>query len=247
MSLQDCLLTEGVGVVRLNITNFISKKVSCSSVARCVSHMALKVYLDAETLPPDRSDPAVGEFLNSCTEEEFRQLSLNPQYGRILCIGVIVEQDNQITQRGVIGRCRETGRFHLDEERTLRAFWKLLRGFDPRRDLLIGFNLLDFDLHFICTRSVIRRVKPSLVVCFARYRAAPVFDCMWEFTHWRHRIKLDDLAKVLGMVSPKQEGVDGSRVYDLFVEGRHQEIADYVMRDCECTRAIHQRLIFDDT
>jgi len=209
--------------------------------------MTLKVYLDAETLPPDRSDPAAGEFLNSCTEEEFRQLSLNPQLGRVLCIGVIVERDNQITQRGVIGRSRDTGRFHLDEERTLRAFWKLLRDFDPRRDLLIGFNLLDFDLHFICTRSVIRRVKPSLAVCFARYRAAPVFDCMWEFTHWRHRIKLDDVARVLELESPKQDGVDGSRVYDLFIEGRHQEIADYVMRDCECTRAIHRRLIFDDT
>ena len=209
--------------------------------------MATKVYLDAETLPPDPSDPAAGELLNSLTDEEFRQLSLNPQYGRVLCIGVIVERDNQISQRGVLGRCRETGRFHLDEGRTLRSFWNLLRGFDPRRDLLIGFNLLDFDLHFICTRSVIRRVKPSLSVCFARYRAAPVFDCMWEFTHWRHRIKLDDLARVLGLESPKQDGVDGSRVYDLFVEGRHQEIADYCMRDCECARAIYRRLNFEET
>lgn len=208
--------------------------------------MALKVYLDAETLPPDRSDPVAAEFLNSCTEEEFRQLSLNPQLGRILCIGVIVERDNQITQRGVIGRCRETGRFHLDEGRTLRAFWKLLRDFDPRRDLLIGFNLLDFDLHFICTRSVIRRVKPSLAVCFARYRAAPVFDCMWEFNHWRHRTKLDVLAKVLGLESSKQDGIDGSTVYDLFIHGRHQEIADYCMRDVELTRAIYHRLNFLD-
>ena len=118
--------------------------------------------------------------------------------------------------------------------------------FDERRDLLIGFNLLDFDLHYICTRSVIRRVRPSIDVCFARYRQRPVFDCMWAFTHWRHRIKLDDLARVLGLESPKQDGMDGSRVYDLFVEGRHQEIADYVMRDCECTRAIYRRLIFDD-
>ena len=209
--------------------------------------MTTKVYLDAETLPPDRSDPTISEFLSSCTEEEFRQLSLNPQHGRILCIGVIVERDNEISHRGVLGRSRETGGFHLDEERTLRSFWNLLRGFDPRRDLLIGFNLLDFDLHFICTRSVIRRVKPSLAVCFARYRAQPVFDCMWEFTHWRHRIKLDDLARVLGLESPKQDGLDGSCVYDLFLEGRHEEIANYCMRDCESTRAIYRRLNFDET
>jgi hypothetical protein len=207
----------------------------------------MKVYLDIETLPPDRSDAVVSEQLGSCTEEEFRQLSLNPHLGRILCIGVIVERDYRISHRGVLGRNRETGCFHLDEERTLRSFWNLLRGFEPRRDLLVGFNLLDFDLHFICTRSIIRRVKPSLTVCFARYRAQPVFDCMWEFTHWRHRIKLGDLARVLGLESPKQDEIDGSRVYDLFVEGRHQEIADYCMRDCESTRAIYQRLIFNDT
>jgi 3'-5' exonuclease len=206
--------------------------------------MALKVYLDAETLPPDESDPVAGDLFTSCTEEEFRQLSLNPQLGRVLCIGVIVERDDQVSRRGVIGRCKDTGRFHLDEERTLRTFWSLLRDFDPRRDLLIGFNLLDFDLHFICTRSVIKRVKPSLTICFARYRAQPVFDCMWEFNHWRHRTKLDHIAKVLGLESSKGDGVNGGTVYDLFTAGRHQEIADYCMRDVELTRAIYRRLNF---
>ena len=208
--------------------------------------MATKVFLDAETLPPDESDPLPGDESASRTEEEFRQLALNPQFGKILCIGLIVERDGEVVTRGVLGRDRATGRFHLDEARILRAFWKLVRDFDERRDLLIGFNVLDFDLHFICTRSVIRRVRPSIDVCFARYRQRPVFDCMWAFTHWRHRISLDNLAKVLGLESPKQDGVDGSRVYDLFVEGRHQEIADYVMRDCACTRAIYRRLNFLD-
>lgn len=208
--------------------------------------MVTKVFLDAETLPPDESVPLPGCESGSGTDEEFRQLALKPEFGRILCIGVIVERDGEVVTRGVLGRDRSTGRFHLDEARVLRAFWKLIRDFDDRRDLLVGFNLLDFDLHFICTRSVITRVRPSIDVCFARYRQRPVFDCMWAFTHWRHRISLDDLAKVLGLESPKQDGMDGSRVYDLFVEGRHQEIADYVMRDCECTRAIYRRLIFDD-
>jgi hypothetical protein len=208
--------------------------------------MATKVFLDAETLPPERSDPLYSNESGSCSEEEFRQLALNPQFGRILCLGLIVECDGEVVTRGVLGRDRETRRFHLDEARILRSFWKLVRDFDDRRDLLIGFNLLDFDLHFICTRSVIRRVRPSIDVCFARYRQRPVFNCMWAFTHWRHRIKLDELARVLGLESPKRDGVDGSRVYDLFTEGRHEEIADYVMRDCECTRAIYRRLNFLD-
>ena len=69
---------------------------------------------------------------------------------------------------------------------------------------------------------------------------------MWEFTHWRHRLKLDELAKILGMESSKQDGIDGSAVYDLFLSGRHQEIADYNMRDVELTRAIYRRMNFLD-
>jgi hypothetical protein len=161
-----------------------------------------------------------------------------------LCIGLIIERDGEIITRGVLGRDRSTGRFHLDEARILRAFWKLIRDFDDRRDLLIGFNLLDFDLHFICTRSVVRRVRPSINVCFARYRQRPIYDVMWEFCHWRHRISLDELAKILGLRSSKQDGVNGGRVYDLFLEGRHEEIANYCLDDVELTRLIYRRLNF---
>jgi hypothetical protein len=206
--------------------------------------MAMRVFLDAETLPPEREDPLVREKYPGCEDEEFRTLALNPEYGRLLCVGLVIERDGVVTTRGVLGRDRETRRFHLDEARTLRAFWKLVSAFDARRDLMIGFNLLDFDLHYICTRSVIRRVRPSIDVCFARFRSRPIFDVMWEFTHWRKRISLNDVSEVLGLESSKRDGVNGSKVYDLFTEGRHEEIADYCMRDVELTRAVYYRLNF---
>ncbi len=206
--------------------------------------MVMRVFLDVETLPPERDDSLVrGKFPN-CSDEEFYGLALNPEYGRLLCVGVVLERDGVITSRGVLGRDRDTRLFHLDEARTLRGFWKLVSDFNHHRDLLIGFNLLDFDLHFICTRSVIRSVRPSIDVCFARYRSRPVFDVMWEFCHWRHRISLDDLAKILGLNSSKQNGINGGKVYDLFLAGCHEEIADYCMRDVELTRAAYRRLNF---
>lgn len=208
--------------------------------------MFKKIYLDVETLPPEKDDPLIHDRTAQCSEEEFRKLSLNCEYGRLLCIGLIVEEDDEITLGGVIGRSRSTNEFHLDEVRMLRAFWKLVKDFDQRRDLFIGFNLLDFDLPFICTRSVIKRVKPSFNVCFARFRSHPIFDVMWEFCYWRHRIKLDDVAKILGLESSKQDGVDGSTVYDLFLAGRHQEIADYCLRDVDLIRQIYRRLKFLD-
>lgn len=210
--------------------------------------MVMRVFLDAETLPPESDDPLVREKYPDCTDEEFRALALNPEYGRLLCIGLIVERDGTVIHRGVLGRDRATKQFHLDEGRILRAFWKLLADFDPRRDLLIGFNVLDFDLHFLCVRSVIKRVRPSFNVCFARFRDHPVYDVMWEFCHWRHRISLDELARVMGLKSSKQDGVSGGQVYDLFLGGHHEEIADYCLRDVELTRVIYRRLNFiDDT
>lgn len=201
-----------------------------------------RVFLDIETLPPERDAPLLRERSVRPNDDEYRQLALDSRYGRLLCIGIIIEENNSITHRGVLGRDKGTGRFHLDEARMLRSFWKLTGGFNPHRDLLVGFNLLDFDLEFLCTRSVINRVKPSFNICFARFRSSPVYDVMWEFTHWRRRIALSEVAKILELESSKLNGLDGSNVYDFFLAGRHQEIADYCLQDCELTRSIYRRL-----
>jgi 3'-5' exonuclease len=209
--------------------------------------MSRKVFLDCETIPPDKTAPLLRDRIQGCSEEEFRKLALDPEYGRLLCIGLIIEEDNQIIHRGTLGRDKTSMLFHLDEARILRAFWKLIKGFDPYKDLLIGFNILDFDLHWVYMKSVIHKVKPSIDIPFARFRNRPVYDVMWEFEHWRRKISLDELAKILDMVSSKQSGIDGSCIFDLFIQGRHQEIADYCMRDVELTRAIYKRMSFSST
>ena len=98
----------------------------------------------------------------------------------MLCVGLIVEDGGEVLHRGVLGRERATGRFHLDEARTLRAFWKLMADFDARRDVIIGHNVMDFDLPFFYKRSPVHQVRPSVFVSFARYRSAPVYDTMRE-------------------------------------------------------------------
>lgn len=167
------------------------------------------------------------------------------EYAQILCIGLIVEDTNgQIIHRGVLGRDRCTMKFHMDEARTLRAFWRLLQSFNPQRDLLIGFNVLDYDLLVLKQRSIRHQIKPTCCIPHTRYRAAPVFDVMWEYQSWHRRISLDELARVMGMQSSKQNGIDGSKVYDLFLEGRHQEICDYCLADCDLTRALYYKINF---
>src|SRR5256885_16436887 len=99
--------------------------------------MTKRVFLDIETLPPDeamrerinsevaRSFESKGmaldpEKINEAAEERFRQLALKGEYGRVLTIGVIIEEGTRIISNGVLGLDRTTRQFHLDEARTLR-------------------------------------------------------------------------------------------------------------------------------
>jgi hypothetical protein len=212
--------------------------------------MVRRVFVDIETLPPDKSTPVARlpvEVAN-CSDEEYRRLALDGDFGRILTVGVIIEHDDQVIHRGLLGRERQTMMFHLDEARTLRCFWKLLKGFNVSRDLVVGHNVFDFDLPFLYKRSVIQRVRPSVELPFARYRSHPIFDTMHQWNKWSPRkfISLDRLAKVLGLESSKGQGIDGGHVYDKFCAGCHQEIADYCMRDVDLVRAIYYRMVFPD-
>lgn len=224
--------------------------------------MPKRLFIDVETLPPAEEtwasvNPALAyklenrhcapESIAGCTEEQFKRLALHAEYGRVLSVGMIVEQDGAIVCRGVLGRERESMRFHQDEARTLKGFWNQLRGFDEKRDLIIGHNVYDFDLPFLYKRSVIQGVRPSVRLNFARYRSRPIFDTMkeWELWAWRPGIKLEELAEVLQLGMTKIEGMDGGCIYDRFREGCHQEIADYCLRDVELAREIYYRLVFE--
>jgi 3'-5' exonuclease len=210
--------------------------------------MVRKVFLDIETLPPDKDDSNVRDAIRSCSEDEFRRLALDGDYGRVLTVGVIVEHDGRIVHQGLLGRERQTMMFHLDEARTLRAFWKLLKSFNTRRDLIIGHNIFEFDLLFLYKRSVIQRVQPSVNLCFARYRSQPIFDTMHEWEKWkwsRKYVSLNELARILGLESSKQDGMDGSKIYDKFCAGCHDEIARYCMRDVELVRKVYYRMVFE--
>jgi 3'-5' exonuclease len=185
----------------------------------------------------------------ACTDEQFRLLALHAEYGRVLAIGVIVEDDWQVVHCGLLGRERPTGRFHLDERRTLRAFWKLFQGFNAGRDLVIGHNVLDFDLPFLYKRSRINRIHPGILFSFARYRSAPIYDTMREWAHWNPHaplMSLEQLAEVLGVGLAKTEGMDGGRVYDEYLAGNHDRVATYCLRDVEIARAIYYRMVFPE-
>lgn len=204
-----------------------------------------KIFLDIETLPPDIESFVSPASLEVGDDKDFRKLALKAEKGRILTVGVIVEENSRVIRQGLFGRDRQTGMFHLDEAKTLRGFWNLIGGVVEGRDLFVGHNILDFDLPFLIKRSIVHRIKPAKI-SFARFRQSPIFDTMWEWSLWRERISLNDVAEALEIASPKNGGIDGSQIYDHFCAGKHQEIALYCMRDVECTREVYYRISFLD-
>lgn len=225
--------------------------------------MVKRIFLDIETLPPiedarervarivereqaEEETPLEGAALAQLIDSRFRDLALKAEQGCLLAIGIIVEEGSRVIHRGVLGRDHSTMQLHCDEARTLASFWRLIADFKIHRDLLIGHNILDFDLPFLCKRSVINRVRPSINFCFRRFQQQPIYDTMWEWNHWRKCIKLHELAEAFGIESSKTDGLDGSRIYDYFRDGRHDEIARYCVRDVECVRDIYYRMNYLD-
>lgn len=213
------------------------------------SRMSRVITIDIETLPAPELDP-VGEKVTGIVKakEAYARTALSGDTGRLLCIGFADERGGGDVHCGVLGWDAERGCFTCDERKMLREFWAMMRDFRPQRDRIVGHNIFDFDLKFIYKRSVVHGVPPAVELSFARYRSQPIFDTMCEWERWAFngRISLDRLAKVLSLQSSKTDGVDGSRVSELFETGRHREIYDYCLRDVQLTRAIYRRMVFAD-
>jgi 3'-5' exonuclease len=161
-------------------------------------------------------------------DEYFRYSSFDGEFGRIFCIGYAIDDNNPESISG-------------DEKNILESFWQIAKDVD----LFIGHNILDFDFRFIYKRSIISGVRPTQEISFARYRNSPIFDTMKEWDKWsNHSTSLHKLTIALGITSPKDRGIDGSKVYDFFLAGKNDEIIEYCLRDVEAVREIYKRICF---
>jgi predicted PolB exonuclease-like 3'-5' exonuclease len=191
------------------------------------------LYFDIETVPTDQSLKEHGllEAQIQIDEAEIiKKLSLSAATAKIICLGYAIEPSLTNTVDVLEGQ----------ETDIIKNFWKLAADCN----LFVGHNILDFDLRFIYQRSVIHQIKPSRDIPFSRFRNAPIYDTMHEWSKWgREHTSLDALAKALGIPSPK-ENLDGSKVYPYYRAGRLGEIIAYCKRDVDSVRQIYHRLTF---
>lgn len=202
------------------------------------------ITIDIETLPT--AEPFESKLFWE-TKEQYRKTACDANLGRILCIGYSEQTETgAIVREGCFGWREATKDFAPDERIILAEFWQFMSGFNTNRDLVIGHNILDFDLPFIVQRSIVRSVRPTIDFYFGKYRSQPIFDTMrvWDCWKWGNSTSLKKLAFALGLECPKSEDIDGSSIYDAYLAGRFEDIYRYCLRDVATTRNVWQRMNF---
>ncbi len=190
-------------------------------------------FLDIETVPTDQAlkdNGLLDQQIKLDEAELIKKLSLSAATAKIICLCYAVEPSLINSIEVLQG----------EETEIIKNFWKLAADCN----LFVGHNVLDFDLRFIYQRSVIHQIKPSRDIPFTRFRNAPIYDTMQEWSKWgREHVSLDNLSKALGIPSPK-ENLDGSKVYPYYRAGKLPEIVEYCKRDVDSVRQVYHRLTF---
>lgn len=212
------------------------------------------LYFDIETIP-DQSEGA----LKKCREEVKPPANLKKQESIDLWMTENAEKkarellsktslDGATGHVCSIGWAINDGYVHIEHAETLGEEAEILNKFFravPKRDaILVGHNILGFDIPFLLKRAVILGVELPSDLTFPRDPkpwSNGVFDTMTAWEGARGMISMNRLCGQLGIVG--KEDFDGSMVADAWSEGHHMRIAEYCDSDVRRTRRIHQKFL----
>lgn len=203
--------------------------------------------LDAETVVA-RSRPAkpTKEDLKKKTPEEIEaehreacleKAALAAETGKVLVIGVR-------GLRGVDGKPQLVNAIlEGDETEVLRKFWaQYVRCRDTGRQL-VGFNIFNFDLPFIVSRSWYTGVQvPRPLLDKNRFWNSTLVDLLevWKMGRYRDYISLDIVSRCMGLAGKGGE-VAGANFHIAWREQREKAV-EYLHNDLNLTWEVGVRL-----
>ena len=214
------------------------------------------IYVDIETLPASDEDilngiksnlkapsnykdpEKIASYIEDNLDKKVRDTALSGLFGQVLCIGYAVDD-------GDVDFFYADGEVH-GESQILSAFRRVccdgsVSQFDFCQNVLVGHNILDFDAPFLSQRMMINGLPPLF-----RHHTKPwdmsIDDTMTMFACGkREHYSLENLCKAFSVESPKGE-ITGANVYDYWLEGEHEKIAEYCKRDVEATRSVYKAM-----
>lgn len=209
------------------------------------------IIFDIETVGKDFDslDQGTQEYLLKWAESEDEikdvkeSLSFYPLTGEIITIGML----NPETDKGAVyfqapetpiapfeenGIKFETG----SEKEILERFWNTVKSYKE----IVTFNGRGFDCPFILVRSAVHKIKPSKDLMPNRYNGSHI-DLLDQLTFYgasRRRFSLDMWCRTFGIKSPKEGGITGYDIKDLFRDKRYVDIARYCFGDIKATKEL---------
>jgi DNA polymerase elongation subunit (family B) len=215
--------------------------------------MSRKLIIDIETVGKDFdsldeiSKEYLLKFAGSDEDKKAAKegLGFSPLTGEIVAIGML----NPDTGNGAVyfqapgvfqESLKEDGIEYIadTEAGILRKFWETVRHYDQ----IITFNGRGFDAPFIMLRSAVHRIKPSKELMPNRYNLSHV-DLLDQLTFYgsvRRKFSLHMWCRAFGIKSPKEEGVTGHEVNDLFKQQQYLAIAKYCVGDLYATKELFE-------
>jgi 3'-5' exonuclease len=171
-------------------------------------------------------------------EEVKTKTGLYSIFGKVCAIGAF----NPGTKKGIVLLLGEkdlkpkkenyTYKIFETEKDLLTEFWKISKEYE----LFVTFNGDNFDFPYLIIRSGINRVKVPFEV--KRWESDKFID-LFNKIKQSHGFKLEMLCKAFGIDNPKEDGVHGGDVNNLFYKKDFQKIADYVARDAYSTSQLY--------
>jgi len=132
-------------------------------------------------------------------------------------------------------------RYDGDERALLEEFWRMV----AKAGRIVSFNGRAFDGPFLMLRSAMLGVRPSLNLTGYRYSVDSHCDLSEVLSFYgavRTNYSLDYWCRRFGITSPKEEGLDGSKVQPYYEAGRLEEIVSYCVRDVVATAGLYAAL-----
>ncbi|MGO9083898.1 MAG: ribonuclease H-like domain-containing protein [Candidatus Sulfotelmatobacter sp.] len=175
------------------------------------------VVLDIETVTLDPADETG---------------ALDALRGRIVCIGMLIDDGENVTE---IALCDD------NEGSMIAEFWNTLK----RSDVIVGHNVLEFDLLFIRQRGWILGIQPSRTLDTRKFYSADVIDTMHLWTNWGHRqgATLNALGVALGCGGKTG---NGANVAEWWAHRDVQSITSYCQQDVRLTYRVFCRLTYQE-
>lgn len=191
-----------------------------------------------EQVPKSYSKKKQEEWVENKQDEEFRKRALHSLKGRLVSVAIAVDEEADDVGGIKVVPYMEKEKDMIDE----LADW--IRSFPQYTTYgWCGKNIKEFDMLWLMHRFL-KYGKTDLIINLpsnSRDKRLVDLQDLFAFTAYKKYYSMEEICTYLGM-NVKRDGMDGSKVFDMFKAGELDKIYKYNAEDVYDNRQLHNKL-----